>query len=397
VEGTGESSMPQERQPRPGWPDVMRNRQRGDRDTADIVDPNRAMIRLNEDRGSTHAESTGASPPSVPTGHSEGMPPVAVERKRRGLRGKAWRYAIWAVLVFLGIVLSIASPSFGTTANITNIMQQSSMTGIVALGMLVMMVSGGFDLSVGAVGSSASVAIAYVTSVHDGIIVGIIAALAVGLVVGLANGLIVAKGRINPFMTTFAMASIVSGVLFTLTAAAPIAGSAGFLEKISLGRVGQVPDAFLLFMAVAFVTWLILARSKYGHYLYSTGGNRQASYLSGVPVLSVELTAYVYGGLLAAMGGLVMFGQTGIGQPGTGGDWPLDAIAICVIGGASLSGGIGRVQEIIAAALLLSVVSNGLNLLNVSPYIQPTVTGLIILGAIAIDKIGRARGTSGVH
>jgi ribose/xylose/arabinose/galactoside ABC-type transport system permease subunit len=149
-----------------------------------------------------------------------------------------------------------------------------------------------------------------------------------------------------------------------------------------------------LYMAIAGLTWVLMKRTKWGHYVYSLGGNREASFLSGVPVVSVQVVAFFFGGLMAAMGGLLLLGQSGIGQPSSAADWPLTAIAICVIGGVPLSGGEGRVQDTIAAALLLGVVYNGLNLLNVSPYVQPAVTGGVILVAVAGDQISRRRSVS---
>jgi ribose/xylose/arabinose/galactoside ABC-type transport system permease subunit len=305
-------------------------------------------------------------------------------------KGRLWRYGIWAALVVLTIILVIVSPSFRTTTNLTNILEQNAMLGIVACGMLVMMVSGGFDLSVGATGATASVVAAWVSG-HASLPVAVLAGLAVGLVVGALNGAIIAKGRINAFMTTFAMASVVTGLLFTTTNAAPVTANAAGLTTLALGRVGQVPNAFIAYMGVAVVTWFLLGRTKWGHYVYSVGGNREASYLSGVPVVSTQLAAFVFGGLCAAFGGLILLGQSSIGQPSSATDWPLTAIAICVIGGVPLSGGEGRLHGTIAATLLLGVVTDGLNLLNVSAYVQPTVTGAVILIAVAVDRLSRRR------
>jgi ribose/xylose/arabinose/galactoside ABC-type transport system permease subunit len=289
--------------------------------------------------------------------------------------------------------LFIISPSFRTTANLTNILEQNSMLGIVACGMVVMIISGGFDLSVGAVGATVAVTAAYFSN-HSGVPAAIVVGLGVGMVIGLLNGLLIAKGRINPFMTTFAMASIVTGVLFVATSAAPVNANAGWLTTLALlGHVAGIPDAFVLYMIVALITWLLLTRTKWGHYLYSVGGNREASFLSGVPVISTQAAAFVFGSLCAAIGGLLLLGQSDIGQPSSATDWPLTAIAICVIAGVPLSGGEGRVQDTIAAALLLGVVYNGLNLLNVSPYVQPAVTGAVILTAVAADQLSR-RGAS---
>jgi ribose/xylose/arabinose/galactoside ABC-type transport system permease subunit len=308
--------------------------------------------------------------------------------------GGSWnwlrRYGIWMALAVLVLLLSVASPSFRTVSNLTNVLEQNAMLGIVACGMLVMMVSGGFDLSVGAVGATGSVVAAYFTD-HGGLALAIVACLVVGIVVGLLNGLLIAKGGINAFMTTFAMASIVTGILFVVTSAAPVNANAGWLTTLALGEVGRVPDAFIAYVVIATLTWVLMTRTKWGHYVYSIGGNREASYLSGVPVVASQVAAFVFGGLCAAMGGLILLGQSNIGQPSSATDWPLTAIAICVIAGVSLSGGEGRVQETVAATLLLGVVADGLNLLNVSAYVQPAVTGGVILIAVAFDKMNRGR------
>jgi ribose/xylose/arabinose/galactoside ABC-type transport system permease subunit len=325
--------------------------------------------------------------PAVPTGGVDSSLGAAEARSRRG---SFRRYAIWIALLVLLVIMCVISPSFRTTTNLTNILEQNSMVGIVACGMLVMMVSGGFDLSVGAVGATGSVVAAYFSQ-GDGLAVAIAGCLAVGIGVGFVNGMLIAKVGINPFMTTFAMASIVIGILFVVTSAAPVNANAGWLTTLAFNRVWEVPDAFIAYLVIAALTWLLMTRTKWGHYVYSTGGNKEASYLSGVPVVSTQVAAFMFGGLCAAIGGLILLGQSNIGQPSAATDWPLTAIAICVIGGVPLSGGEGRVQDTVAAALLLGVVADGLNLLNVSAYIQPTVTGAVILIAVWFDKVSRSR------
>jgi len=336
-------------------------------------------------RTAVSAEAQVVTPPVVT---------VSVEMPAQELGRSNWswlrRYGIWIALAVLVLVLSVASPSFRSLSNLTNVLEQNAMLGIVACGMLVMMVSGGFDLSVGAVGATGSVAAAYFTT-HGGLALAIVVCLAIGFIVGLMNGLLIAKGGINAFMTTFAMASIVTGILFVVTSAAPVNANAGWLTTLALGEVGHIPDAFIAYITIAIVTWLLMTRTKWGHYVYSIGGNREASYLSGVPVVVSQVAAFVFGGMCAAMAGLILLGQSDIGQPSSATDWPLTAIAICVIAGVSLSGGEGRVQETVAATLLLGVVADGLNLLNVSAYIQPAVTGGVILVAVAFDKINRKR------
>jgi ribose/xylose/arabinose/galactoside ABC-type transport system permease subunit len=307
---------------------------------------------------------------------------------------RLWSYGIWAVLLVLVVFISIVNPVFRSTTNLTDVLEQISMLGIVAAGMLVMMVSGGFDLSVGAIGATASVAGAEL-SLHGGLALAIPGAIVVGLIIGLANGLLIAKGRINAFVTTFAMASIVTGILFTATSAAPIAANAGWLLTLALGTIAGIPWAFIAYIIIITCTWFLLARTKLGHYIYSIGGNREASFLSGIPVVSAQVLAFVYGGLCAALAGLILLGQANIGQPSSATDWPLTAIAICVIGGVSLSGGVGRVHGVVAATLLLGVISNALSLLNISPYIQPTITGVVIILAVVLDRVSQSRGATG--
>lgn len=314
-------------------------------------------------------------------------------KKSRLTIDRLWSYGIWVVLFVLIVVISFFNSTFRSTANLTNVLEQNSMLGIVAAGMLVMMVSGGFDLSVGAIGASSSIAGAEL-SLHFGLAVAIPGMIIVGIVIGLVNGLLIAKGRINAFVTTFAMASIVTGILFTATSASPINASAGWLMTLALGTIAGIPWAFIAYVFVMLLTWVLLARTKLGHYIYSVGGNREASFLSGIPVVSAQVLAFVYGGFCAALGGLILLGQANIGQPSSATNWPLTAIAICVIGGVSLSGGVGRIHGVIAATFLLGVISNALSLFNISPYIQPTITGVVIILAVVLDRVSESHGSA---
>lgn len=303
------------------------------------------------------------------------------------------RFGLWAVLVIVVAVLMIASPTFRQPINLENVLQQNAIIGIVACGMAVMMIAGGFDLSVGAVGATSSTAAAWVSESH-GTTLAVLAGLAVGLVTGAVNGLLVAKVRLNAFIATFAMASVVSGLLYVATAAQSETGNTPFLTSLASNRWQGIPVAFIVFLGCVALVWAVLTRTRYGHYVYSVGGNAEASHLSGVPVHRVQLFAFIVGGLFAATGGLVLLGQTTIGQPSAAADWPLQAIAICVVAGIALTGGIGRAPDVLAATLLLGVIANGLNQLSVSPYWQPTVTGLVILVAVTLDRYNRVHSSA---
>lgn len=303
------------------------------------------------------------------------------------------RFGLWAVLVIVTVAFMIASSTFRQTNNLENILEQNSIIGVVACGMVIMMIAGGFDLSVGAVGVTASV-IGAAVSIHNGTFLAIIAGLAVGIAVGAINGFLVSRVKINPFIATFAMASVVTGLLFVATAAQSKQANSPFLTALASNRWGGIPVVFVVFVVCLAAVWLTLTRTRYGHYVYSVGGNAEASHLSGVPVQRVQMFAFIAGGTFAAFAGLLLLGQTDIGQPSAAANWPLQAIAICVVAGVALTGGIGRAPDVLAATLILGVIANGLNQLNVSPYWQPTVTGLVILVAVTLDRYNRIRRTT---
>jgi ribose/xylose/arabinose/galactoside ABC-type transport system permease subunit len=309
-----------------------------------------------------------------------------------GSGGLVRRFGLWAVLILVTVAFMIASSTFRHN-NLENILEQNAIIGVVACGMVIMMIAGGFDLSVGATGATASVVGAAV-SAHGGTVLAIVAGLAVGVAVGTVNGFLVARVKVNAFIATFAMASIVSGLLYVATAAQSEQGTSAFLSALAGNRWGGIPIVFVVFVIFLVGVWLTLTRTRYGHYIYSVGGNAEASHLSGVPVQRVQMFAFIVGGAFAGAAGLLLTGQTGIGQPSAAADWPLQAIAICVVAGVALTGGIGRAPDVLAATLVLGVIANGLNQLNVSPYWQPTVTGLVILVAVALDRYNRIRRTT---
>lgn len=309
-----------------------------------------------------------------------------------GLRW-ASRHALFLVFVAVVGVLSIASPTFRSVPNLVNIVEQQSIIGIVACGMLLMILLGGFDLSVGAVGAATSVLAAW-TMASSGIVPGVLASLALGAVIGLANGLLIAKVGINPFVATLGMQSLITGVLFVFTDATPVYGVPEEFTVVGLGRLGPLPVAALIYTAVVVATWAMLRFTTLGHHIYAVGGSPEASRLAGIRVHRVTVTAYTLGALAAAVGGLILLGQTSIGQPSAAQSWPLSAIAAVAIAGVALTGGSGGVGNVVIGTLLLGVVSNALNLFGISPYWQPAFTGAVIIAAVGIDMVQRRRRSS---
>jgi len=301
----------------------------------------------------------------------------------------AARYGIQLVFVVILIVLLIDSPSFRDPNNLLNVLQQSSITGILACGMLVIIISGGFDLSFGAIGVGASVSAAAVIVNQGSILLGMVAAILVGLACGFLNGTLITKIAISPFVATLGSSTLITGIVLTQTGGKAIAGLPNSFSDFGLGRSAGIPNTAIIFAVVAVVTWVLLKTTRVGHYIYAVGSSKEPARLAGVPVNRVLLAAYIFGGFCAAIAGIVLLGQTNVGQPtGTEG-WALTAIAAVVVGGTPLRGGIGGVHSVILGTLLLSVVSNALNLYGVSPYWQPAVTGTVILLAVGFDSLQR--------
>ena len=300
------------------------------------------------------------------------------------------RHALLGVFFVLVVVLALMSPTFRAPANLVNIVEQQSIIGIVACGMLLMIMLGGFDLSVGAAGAATSVLAAWIMG-SSGIFAGAVAALLLGAVIGLSNGWLIAKLGINPFVVTLGMQSLVTGLLFVATDATPVYGVPRSFVFFGLGRVGPIPMAAIVFGLVALAVWALLKFTTFGHHIYAVGGSREASRLAGIPVNRVTIAVYTIGAVLAALGGLILLGQTSIGQPSAATTWPLSAIAAVAIAGAPLTGGSGSVGPVVIGTLLLGTISNGLNQFGVSPYWQPAITGAVIIFAVGLDTVQRRR------
>jgi ribose/xylose/arabinose/galactoside ABC-type transport system permease subunit len=336
------------------------------------------------------SNTTTAVAPAPPS--SSSMPAVAdatVRDRRLRVVDRVGRFGIQGVFYLVLVVLLLTSESFRTTDNLLNVLQQSSITGVLACGMLVMIIAGGFDLSVGAIGTGASLSAASLMTHGHPIGVALLVGILVGLACGLFNGMLIAKLAINPFVATLGSATLITGIVLTQTGGKSIAGLPLSFSDFGLGRSLGVPNPAWVFLGVAIVTWLLLRGSRIGHYVYAVGSSREPARLAGVPVDRVMISAFVFGGLCAGIAGLLLLSQTNVGQPTGTENWALSAIAAVVVGGTPLRGGVGGIYSAILGTLLLGVVSNALNLYGVSPFWQPAVTGAVILLAVGFDSVQR--------
>lgn len=307
----------------------------------------------------------------------------------RAIRGRGILLAL-IILVGVGAVLS---PNFLTPSNLANVSRQGSIVGILGIGMTFVILTAGIDLSVGSI--LGLVAISFATVLAGGVPwpLAIILAVLIGGGVGAINGLGITRGGIQPFVMTLGMLVITRGVTLTISDGKPIrAGDdAASIAWIGSGDLLGIPVPLLLFGAIAAASWFVLRATPFGRSVYAVGDNAEAARLSGIATGRVIFGAYVISGLCAAVAALIVVSRLAAAEPTQGTGFELDAIAIVVIGGTSLFGGEGGIGGTVIGAAVVAVMNNLLNLLGVSPFSQQIVKGLIILGAVFLERRTRTR------
>jgi ribose transport system permease protein len=296
-------------------------------------------------------------------------------------------------LLALSLALWILTPHFLTVSNLLNVLEQSSINAIVAAGMTFAIISGGIDLSVGSVLALSGIVLASLLQTGAGLPVALTLALASAAACGLLNGLFVTMGRLPPFIATLGMMSVARGLALIWAEGRPISGFGESFRLIATARPLGIPAPVLITLLVYALAHVALAHSVFGRSIYAIGGNEEASRLSGVPVRLHKTGAYVVCGLTSGVAAVVLTARLNSAQPTAGIMYELDAIAATVIGGTSLFGGEGTLVGALIGALIMGVLRNGLNLLNVSSFVQQFVIGIVIIAAVLIDtalKRGRA-------
>lgn len=294
------------------------------------------------------------------------------------------------VLIVLCVVLSIAEPAFRSVGNLINILQQVTVYAVLALGVNMVIFTGGIDISVGSVVAFTGIVMGKII-VQAGMpsFVGIVVALIVGAACGCFNGIMIAKFKLQPMIATLAMMSMARGAAYTLADGQTITGySAGFRWIGTANIPGTPIPVQIVFMLLLYILfYYIMKYRKFGRYIYSIGGNEEATRLSGINVDKWKICAYTISGLCAAIASVILVAKLNSAQSTAGLDYEMDAIASCVIGGTSLLGGSGSVWGTLVGAIIMFVIRNGLNLLNVSSNLQKLVLGIVILLAVLADSL----------
>ena len=297
---------------------------------------------------------------------------------------KSWGLAI--ALLVISTALSFAHPGFLTVPNLVNVARQISINGILAVGVTLVLLTGGVDLSLGSVVALAGVVAASMAHPDQHpVVVPVVLGVATGALCGAANGLMVTRGLIPSFIATLGMMTAARGLALVVSKGRPVSNLSPEFTSLG-GDWGMVPIPAIILGAIALVTLVILKHFRLGRYLYAVGGNADAARASGINVGAIRMTAYTACGALAGVAGVVLAARITTGQPNAGVGYELDAIAAVVIGGTSLSGGVGSVGGTILGALLVGVINNGLDLMNVSSYYQAIVKGVIIVAAVWLDR-----------
>jgi ribose/xylose/arabinose/galactoside ABC-type transport system permease subunit len=303
------------------------------------------------------------------------------------LSRRARQLGTWAGLVGLCLLLTALTPHFLTVSNLLNVMEQTSINAVIAVGMTFVILSGGIDLSVGSVLALAGVLMASALQAGVPLPVALLVGLAAGAACGLVNGMLVTLGRLAPFIATLGMMSVARGLALLYTNGRPVSGFDPSFRTLATGRVALIPVAVLVTLAVYVVAHFVLARTRFGRYVYAIGGNEEATRLSGVPVRFHKAMVYALSGLMAGLAAALLTARLNSAQPIAGIMYELDAIAATVIGGTSLLGGSGSVGGTLIGALIMGVLRNGLNLLGISSFLQQVVIGLVIVGAVLVDSL----------
>jgi len=309
----------------------------------------------------------------------------------RWIRGAGRRFGTVAALVALCVLLWILTPYFLTVPNLLNVMEQTSINAIVAVGMTYVIISGGIDLSVGSVLALSGVVLAEALKAQWAVPLAIAAALAAGAATGLVNGVGIALGRLPPFIMTLGMMSVARGAALLVTDGRPVSTFESGFRALAVGRVLGIPAPIVLTLAIYAVAHVVLTRTRFGRYVYGIGGNEEATRLSGVPVRFHKTMVYGVSGLTSGVAAILLTARLNTAQPIAGINYELDAIAATVIGGTSLSGGEGSLGGTIIGALTMGVLRNGLNLLGVSSFLQQLVIGAVIIAAVLIDLMLKER------
>lgn len=293
------------------------------------------------------------------------------------------------ILVLLCIVFSVTTDSFSNASNLLNVTRQISIVLIISIGMLCVLLSGEIDLSVGSAAALAGVACATLIKQTGSIAVGVLAAVAIGVAVGVLNGTLTVYGRIPSFIVTLAMMGILRGIALVWTQGKAVSGLPKQFSFLGAGYIWIIPASTVLCIVLLIAAYFVIHKTRHGVYLKATGANAEAANLSAISINKYKIAAFIAAGVLSSVGGIVTTSKLLSAQAVAAEGMEMDVLSAVILGGASLSGGVGTITGTILGALIIGVINNGMNLLNISSFYQKIVKGIIILAAVLIRRKGK--------
>lgn len=299
---------------------------------------------------------------------------------------------ILAAFLVISVIISFLSPVFLTADNMFSVGRQISTNATIALGMALVILLGGIDLSVGAVVALSGTVCVDLVNKGTNVLVAVMVGILIGVVVGLINGVVISQTGMAPFIVTMSSMNVVRGLAYIYSGGLPIRSMDDSLfTKIGTGYLKSIPLPIVYLIIFIIVFSVILSKSKFGTYIYALGGNREAARFSGISIKKIEILVYTISGFMSAFAGVVLASRMYSGQPSVASGAEMDAIAACVLGGVSMTGGVGKIGGVVMGSLIIGIISNGLNLVGISSFWQLVVKGVIVVFAVYFDIVKRNR------
>lgn len=300
-------------------------------------------------------------------------------------------YGIIMVLVVLFIFFSFMSSNFLKPQNLFNVLRQVSIVGISAVGMTLVLLTGGIDLSVGSIIGVAGVGAAELMLLGVNPVLASLIMLLISALIGLLNGFFINKLSIPPLITTLGMMTSLRGLAYIITGGLPVFGFNPNFAKLGQGYVWIIPIPVIVMIVIFIIGIILLSKTRFGRYVYGVGSNEEATRLSGINIHKIKYMVYSLSGLMAGLAGIILLSRINSGQPKAGQGYEMEIITAVVLGGVSISGGEGRLGLVIIGVLIMGVLTNGMIMINVNDYVQQLIKGMVLIAAVAFDKYNQNR------
>ncbi len=292
-------------------------------------------------------------------------------------------------ILLMAAVLTFLSDRFLTAPNLVNILRQASINGIISVGMMLVILTAGIDLSVGSILALTVVVTADLMHQDIPVFLAVAAGMGIGGLLGLVNGMLISRMKVPPFIATLGMMSFARGLALAYTGGKPVTGFDEGFRFLGTGVIAQIPMPVIIAFIVLLSGYILLTKTRVGIYLYALGENREAAYFSGIATTMYTNLVYTVSGILAALSGMILIARLDSAQPVIGMGYEFDAIAAVVIGGTSLAGGEGKISGTLLGVLIIAMLNNGLNLINVSSFYEQIVKGVVIALALILHGLVR--------